>query len=63
MNTKTVKYGISLPDAFLLAFVILKLCNVIDWSWVWVISPLWLQCLVSLIVEIIKIRLERKKQP
>lgn len=24
------------------AFVVLKLCGVIDWSWVWVLSPLWI---------------------
>jgi hypothetical protein len=23
------------------AFVILKLCKVIDWSWVWVTMPFW----------------------
>lgn len=24
------------------AFIVLKLCNVIDWSWWWVLSPLWI---------------------
>lgn len=23
-------------------FVVLKLCNVITWSWVWVVSPIWI---------------------
>jgi len=26
---------------FGLAFVVLKLCGVIDWSWWWVTSPCW----------------------
>lgn len=25
-----------------IAFVVLKLCHVVDWSWWWVLSPLWL---------------------
>ena len=25
-----------------IAFVILKLCNVIDWPWVWVTAPFWI---------------------
>lgn len=23
------------------AFIVLKLCNVITWSWLWVLAPLW----------------------
>jgi hypothetical protein len=31
------------------AFIILKLCGVIHWSWLWVFSPLWL-CVALLFV-------------
>lgn len=24
-----------------IAFIVLKLCGVINWSWVWVLSPMW----------------------
>lgn len=24
-----------------LAFIVLKLCGVIEWSWVWVLAPFW----------------------
>lgn len=24
------------------AFVVLKLCNVITWSWWWVLAPIWI---------------------
>ena len=35
-------------------FVGLKLCNVITWSWVWVLSPLWIGwALVIIILAII----------
>lgn len=23
------------------AFIILKLCGIIDWAWIWVLSPIW----------------------
>lgn len=23
------------------AFVVLKLCNVVHWSWLWVLAPFW----------------------
>lgn len=25
-----------------LTFLVLKLCNVINWSWLWVTAPLWI---------------------
>lgn len=42
MEKKVVfNYGISTSTLLGIAFVILKLCNVIDWSWVWVTAPFW----------------------
>lgn len=35
-------------------FVILRLCNVIAWSWVWVLAPLWIGLfLVAFVIGII----------
>lgn len=41
MSTQTVQHtgGIGFPGALTLAFIILKLCGVIAWSWFWVLSP------------------------
>lgn len=37
-------------------FIALKLTNVIDWAWIWVISPMWIQCgLLILILMILAI--------
>jgi len=42
MEKKIVaNYGISTSTLLGIAFVVLKLCNVIDWSWVWVTAPFW----------------------
>ena len=37
-----------------IAFIVLKLCGVIAWSWVWVLAPLWISlALVVLAIVII----------
>lgn len=42
MNT-TVKFkGIGFAQLLTVAFIVLKLTNVITWSWLWVLSPLWI---------------------
>lgn len=33
--------GIGLIGLTFVAFLVLKLCKVINWSWWWVFSPLW----------------------
>ena len=34
--------GIGFTGALTIAFIVLKLTGVIDWSWWWVLSPLWI---------------------
>lgn len=34
----------------LVAFIVLKLCHVIEWSWLWVLSPLWIPLALSIII-------------
>lgn len=42
----------SFSDALALAFIILKLCNIISWSWWWVLSPIWIPFIVITICKI-----------
>jgi len=51
-----------------LLFIALKLCGVIHWSWLWVLSPLWIPfglivifILVILVCKIIKKGLTKQK--
>lgn len=44
----TVTVG-GLPTLLLVAFIVLKLCKVITWSWLWVLAPLWIPLGVSLL--------------
>lgn len=41
---------IAFPSALCLVFIVLKLTNYIDWSWVWVISPFWISFALVFIV-------------
>lgn len=34
--------GVGFLGLLLLAFIILKLCGVIEWSWWWVLAPFWI---------------------
>ena len=36
-----------------ISFIVLKLCGRIGWSWVWVISPIWITAALLIIVLII----------
>jgi hypothetical protein len=42
--------GIGFVGLLTIAFIVLKLCNVIKWSWLWVLSPLWISVSIALIV-------------
>lgn len=44
--------AVSLATLLTVAFVVLKLCKVIDWSWWWVLSPIWIQLSIVLLVAI-----------
>lgn len=37
-----------------IAFIILKLCEVIDWSWWIVLAPVWINIILIIIVSVIK---------
>ena len=36
-----------------LIFITLKLIGVIDWAWIWVLSPLWIVAILVLLVILI----------
>ena len=42
MNENGTTGGIGFVGALSIVFIVLKLCGVINWSWIWVLSPLWL---------------------
>lgn len=67
MNTSSSSSsGIGFVGLLTILFIGLKLTNHIDWSWWWVLSPLWIAGLIVVIiltvVGITFIASERKRQ-
>lgn len=60
MSDKKVNANIGTGPVFLLflVFLILKLCDVIDWSWWWVTAPLWIPLAVALLILLLIVALK-----
>jgi len=43
----------ALCETLAIVFVVLKLCHVINWSWWWVLSPLWIGTAVVVLMYVI----------
>ena len=41
-NNKSGGAGIGFSGLLTITFIVLKLTHVINWSWVWVLSPIWI---------------------
>lgn len=54
--------GIGFLGLLAVVFIVLKLCHVIDWSWWWVLAPIWGQvALIALAVIVIGLIIIIKK--
>ena len=45
--------GIGFAGLLVIVFIVLKLCGVIDWSWVWVLSPIWISLALVIIIIVL----------
>ena len=52
-NEKTVNGGIGFVGLLTIVFITLKLCGVISWGWIWVLSPLWISAIVMAILIVV----------
>ena len=67
---ETTNGGVGIIGLLFLVFLVLKLCKVIDWSWWWVTSPLWITAGIGVLIALIgviiiviaQIRDKRKKK-
>lgn len=51
-NTST-SGGIGFTGLLTIVFIVLKLCHVIEWSWWWVLAPLWIPFSIWLIYVLV----------
>lgn len=49
-NNNTSGGGIGFAGLLTIVFITLKLTNVIAWSWLWVLSPIWISVLLVFLV-------------
>ena len=47
------RFRIGFCEILAINFIVLKLFKVIDWSWLWVLSPIWIQLALALLVIVI----------
>ena len=52
--------GLGFSGLLAIVFIVLKLLGVINWSWLWVLSPLWITTLIVIVIVVI-IEYLRKK--
>ena len=52
-NESNSNSGMSFFGTLTLIFVVLKLCNVINWGWLWVLSPLWIGIAIYVLFVVI----------
>lgn len=48
----TSSSGIGLFGVLQIIFIVLKLVGTIDWSWWWVLSPIWIGLIIDLLIII-----------
>lgn len=56
-NNNNRSGGIGFIGLLTIVFITLKLLGVIKWSWLWVLSPLWIFSLIFLVIFLVIFRM------
>ena len=49
-NNSSAKMGLDFAKLLTIVFIVLKLCNVVEWSWLLVLSPIWVPITLYLLI-------------
>ena len=52
-NSSSTGGGIGFCGLLAIVFITLKLLKVIDWSWLWVLSPIWIPTALAIVVLLV----------
>ena len=52
--------GIGFSGVLGIVFIVLKLLKVITWNWVWVLAPIWIPIICSILFAVIYVLLDSK---
>lgn len=64
MSDNRTNRGMSALSVLALIFFVLKVTGLIDWSWWWVLSPIWIPFMVyilAILIIVIAIEIKMKK--
>lgn len=50
MDNKAKQGGLGIISVLTIVFIVLKLLGVIKWSWIWVLSPIWISAVIAAVV-------------
>ncbi len=53
MENKKKNTGVTMVGVLTTILIVLKLTKLIDWSWVWVLSPVWISVALGLMFMLI----------
>ena len=48
-SSSSASGGIGFTGLLQVAFIVLKLCKVINWSWLWVLAPTWISIILVIL--------------
>ena len=58
-QSTTVNGGIGFTGLLTIVFIVLKLLGFITWSWVWVLSPIWIDAILVVLLLAVLIIFDR----
>ncbi len=59
-ETSSTSGGIDFWGVLQIVFIVLKLTHVIDWPWIWVLAPVWIGAIITVIVLVVVFIVWRK---
>ena len=54
-ETKVLAGGAGFTSLLAVAFIVLKLCGIINWSWLWVLAPIWITAALVIVILLVAI--------
>lgn len=56
----TVSGGVGFVGLLTIAFIVLKLLGIITWGWVWVLSPIWIDAILVIVLLVVVLLADRR---
>lgn len=61
-SKSNISSGLGVPSVLTIIFIVLKCLGIINWSWWWVLSPVWISWAIVLFVVLIIFIIKRFKK-